>query len=320
MRAQPSDPRAADAPAKAAVAATSLEQQGKKLGVFMTLPAQLLLIFVVAFPLVMQVYVSLSFWGPLDGESWVNAYKTLNWFYNYYDLLTNERLWGAIGRTLLIMVVAVPAEFLIGFGLAILFVDSFPGKRIFYSILLTPMMMVPAVAGYMFFMIFQSNGPLNQIFGIETVWLADPGLAIIAIMIADIWQWSPLMFLILLAGILGVPDDQLKAATLLGASWRQKFVRVILPRMKGVIAIALVIRSVEAFKLFDVSFIMTKGGPGVATETISIWIYKLTFGDLDWSYVAALGITILIALSIMAVIGLILMAKSQQKRLGDVIH
>ena len=303
-----------------AIAATSLSQQGKRLGIFMTLPAQLLLVFVVAFPLVMQLYVSATWWGPLDGESWVHAYKSFNWFDNYFDLATNPRLWETIGRTVLIMAVAVPMEFLIGFGLAIVFVDSFPGKRIFYSILLTPMMMVPAVAGYMFFMIFQSNGPLNQVLGIDLVWLADPFLALIAIIIADVWQWSPLMFIILLSGILGVPEDQLQAATLLGANWWQKFTRIVLPRMKGVMIIALVIRTVEAFKLFDVAFIMTRGGPGVATETISIWIYKLTFNDLDWSYVASVGITILIALSILAAIGLTLVARAQQKRLGDVIH
>ena len=297
----------------------SLDQQRKRLGLFMTLPAQLLLLFIVAFPLVMQVYVSLSFWSPLDGESWVNAYKSLNWFYNYIDLVANERLWDAIGRTLVIMVVVVPIEFLIGFGLATLFVDSFPGKRFFYSILLMPMMIVPAVAGYMFFMIFQSNGPLNEMLGIETVWLGDPNLAMIAVMIADIWQWSPLMFLILLAGILGVPEDQLKAATLLGANWGQKFVRIVLPRMKTVIVIALVIRAVESFKLFDLMFIMTKGGPGVATETISVWLFKLTFNDLDWSYVAAIGISILIVLSVLAVIGLTVMAKAKKRLSADVV-
>lgn len=297
----------------------SLDEQYKRLGRYMTLPAQLLLVFIVAFPLVMQLYVSMTFWSPLDGETWVHAYKSLNWFYNYVDLVTNERFWGSIGRTLVIMAVVVPVEFLIGFGLATLFVESFPGKRIFYSILLMPMMIVPAVAGYMFFMIFQSNGPLNQILGIETVWLGDPNLAMVAVMIADIWQWSPLMFLILLAGILGVPEDQLKAATLLGANWRQKFVRIVLPRMKTVIIIALVIRAVESFKLFDLMFIMTKGGPGVATETISVWIFKLTFNDLDWSYVAAVGITILIALSVLAVIGLTVMARANQKRSANVV-
>lgn len=309
----------AAAVAKGEAKPRSLDQQRKRLGLYMTLPAQLLLLFIVAFPLVMQLYVSLTFWSPLDGEEWYYAYKSFTWFYNYIDLATNARLWESIGRTLTIMVVVVPIEFLIGFGLATLFVDSFPGKRFFYSILIMPMMIVPAVAGYMFFMIFQSNGPLNQLLGIDTVWLGSPNLAMIAVMVADIWQWSPLMFLILLAGILGVPEDQLKAATLLGASWGQKFVRIVLPRMKTVIVIALVIRAVESFKLFDLMFIMTKGGPGVATETISVWIFKLTFNDLDWSYVATVGISILIVLSVLAVIGLTVMAKASKRLSADVV-
>lgn len=310
--------------AKDAAGALDLAARGRKLGLLMTLPAQLLLVFIFAFPALMQIYISLTWWTPGDGTIWIYAYESFVWFDNYVELITSERLWEPIGRTMLILIVVVPVEFVIGFGLAILFVDSFPGKRVFYSILLTPMMVVPAVAGYMFFMLFQSNGPINQILSLLTgtdvqlVWLGDTTLAMAAVMIADIWQWTPLMFLILLAGILGVPEDQLKAATLLGANWRQKFWRIVLPRMRTVIIIAIVIRTVEAFKLFDVMYVMTKGGPGVATETISIYIYKL-FKQLEWSYLAAVGLSILIALSIIAVIGMTLMAKAKQKRAGDVV-
>ena len=138
-------------------------------------------------------------------------------------------LWAAILRTLFIMAVAVPLELVLGLGLATLFVDTFPGRRIFYSILLTPMMVVPAVAGYMFYMLFQSNGPVNQILSfltnsnVQLVWLSVPHLALVAVIAADVWQWTPLVFLILLAGILAVPEDQLKAATMLGANWLQRF-------------------------------------------------------------------------------------------------
>lgn len=310
--------------AKNAAGAVDLAARGRKLGLLMTLPAQLLLVFIFAFPALMQIYISLTWWTPGDGTIWIYAYESFVWFDNYVELITSERLWEPIGRTMLILIVVVPVEFVIGLGLAVLFVDSFPGKRVFYSILLTPMMVVPAVAGYMFFMLFQSNGPINHILSMLTgldiniVWLGDTTLAMVAVMIADIWQWTPLMFLILLAGILGVPEDQLKAATLLGANWGQKFWRIVLPRMRTVIIIAIVIRAVEAFKLFDVMYVMTKGGPGVATETISIYIYKL-FKQLEWSYLAAVGLSILIALSIIAVIGMTLMAKAKQKQVGDVV-
>ena len=305
--------------AKKTVALTPLERQGKRLGLFMSLPAQLLLLFIVAFPLLMQLYVSFTWWGPLDGTKWYYAYESLNAFGNYGEIFRDGHLWGALGRTFLIVGVSVPVEFMLGLGLAILFVDRFPGKRVFYSILLTPMMIVPAVAGYMFFMLFQSSGPINDLLSritglpIEIVWLGDTTLAMIAVMIADIWQWTPLMFLILLAGMVGVPEDQIKAATLLGANSWQRFWRIVLPRMNTVMIIAIVIRTVECFKIFDILYVMTRGGPGVATESISVYIYKLTFADLDWAYVAAVGLFILVALSLFAVVGLNRMQAAQKK-------
>jgi multiple sugar transport system permease protein len=304
----------------------SLAQQGVKLGRWMTLPTQLLLVFIFAFPGAMIIYVSMSWWGPLDGVPWYYAYESLNWFDNYAELLEDERFWGSMWRTFIIMIVVVPVEFFLGLGLAILFVDNFALKRVFYSVLLMPMMVVPAVAGYMFYILFQSNGPINQLlslitgYEIDLVWLSDPDNAFIAIMVADIWQWTPLMFLILLAGLLGVPEDQLKAATLLGANWAQKFWRIALPKMRIVMVIALVIRAVEAFKLFDVMYVMTKGGPGVATETISVYIYKVTFLELEWSYVSAIGFAVLMFLTALGGIGIAILANAQKKkRLADVV-
>jgi len=288
----------------------NLAAQGRRLGTLMILPAQLLLLFIVLFPLLMQIYISMTYWGPTDGVSWIYAYRSLNFFDNYVTFFSDGELWQAIMRTLFIMLVAVPLEFVLGLGLATLFVDNFAGRRIFYSILLTPMMVVPAVAGYMFYMLFQSNGPVNQILSVlshsnvQLVWLSVPHLALAAVIAVDVWQWTPLVFLILLAGILAVPEDQLKAAMMLGASWPQRFRRIVLPRMRTVIIIALILRLVEAFKLFDVMFVMTRGGPGTATETISLYIYKQTFNELEWSYVAAIGLTLLVILSVVAVVGM----------------
>ena len=283
----------------------------KALGFWMTLPTVLLLMFIVVFPLLMQLYLSVTYWSPLDGVPWYRAHESFSWFAQYWRIVTDPSLWGAIGRTLLIMVVAVPLEFLAGLGMAYLFLDPFPGRKIFYSILLTPMMVVPAVAGLMFYLCFQGTGPVNAHLGLPPTfsWLTHADRAIVTIIVADIWQWTPLMFLILLAGMLGVPSDQLLAARLLGASEWQLFRRIILPRMKPVIVIALALRTVECFKIFDVISVMTKGGPGVQTETISVYLYRLTFADYEWGYVAAIGLTVLFVLSVIAAKGLKLAAK-----------
>jgi multiple sugar transport system permease protein len=300
--------------------ATSTRDEAARLGFRLTLPAQILVLFIAVFPLLMQLYISLTDWSPLSGLNWWSAWELWNGFANYSDLASDNRFWGALWRTAVVMVVCVPAEFLLGLVLATLFADDFPGKRFFYSILLMPMMVVPAVAGYMFFMLFQSGGPLNDILSTLTgtrvaiAWLSDPTLALIAVMIADIWQWTPLMFLILLAGLVGVPQDQIKAATLLGANPWRRFTTIVLPKMKTIIIIALAIRVIENFKIFDTLYIMTGGGPGVATETISVYIYKVTTQDLIWGYVAAIALAILIVLSIATVFAMKRMAAAREVR------
>lgn len=291
-------------PPQVAPAPDDQARADRKLGLYLTLPAQILVLFIAVFPLLMQLYISLTDWSPLTGMQWFHAWSLWNNLGNYVELSLDARWWSALGRTLLVMAICVPAQFFLGLALAILFMDNFRGRSIFYSILLMPMMVVPAVAGYMFFMLFQSTGPLNNIFSaisgqnVGIAWLSNPWLALVAVMVADIWQWTPLMFLILLAGLLGVPDDQVKAATLLGANWWQRFLTIMLPRMKTIIIIALAIRTIENFKIFDTLYIMTGGGPGVATETISVYIYKLTTNDLSWGYVAAIALVILISLSV----------------------
>ena len=288
-----------------------------RLGLWLTLPAQLLVLFIALFPILMQVYISLTDWSPLDGIPWWKAHELWIGLLNYADLMADNRFWGALWRTMFVMAVCVPVQFLLGLGLAALFVDDFRGKRVLYSTLLVPMMVVPAVAGYMFFMLFQSGGPVNDLLSFFTsdpvriAWLSDPDLALIAVMIADIWQWTPLMFLILLAGMISVPQDQQMAAIILGASWRRRFFTIVLPRMKSIIIIALAIRVIEIFKIFDTLFIMTGGGPGVATETISVYIYKVTQQELIWSYVAAIALAILIVLSVVSVFAIKRMQRAQ---------
>lgn len=290
-----------------------------RLGLWLTLPAQLLILFVAVFPLLMQLYLGFTDWTPLAGRSWTRAYELWAGFWNYQDLFADPRFHSALWRTLIVILIAVPAEFLIGLGLATLFMQEFRGKRFLYSALLVPMMIVPAVAGYMFFLLFQSEGPINGLISVFTgspvaiSWLTDPNLALITVIIADVWQWTPLMFLILLAGLLGVPRDQLTAATLLGAGPWQRFRTIVLPKMKVIIVIALAIRTIEVFKIFDTLFIMTAGGPGTATETISVFFYKIMTLELAWSYVAAAGLLILIGLTILAVLAMMFLPKPKEQ-------
>jgi multiple sugar transport system permease protein len=273
-------------------------------------PAQLVLLMIIIFPLGLEVYISLTSWTPTKGGSWWEAYKFWDWGANYIQVLTDSAFWQSMGRTILIVGIAVPLEFLLGLGLAFLFLEEFKGKRIFHTINLIPMMIVPAIAGYMFFMLFQTNGPINAILSIVSgravaiPWLTTEATAITSVIIAEVWQWTPLMFLILLSGLMGMPEDQMRAATMLGASFWQKFRYLMLPMLTPIIIIALVIRFMEAFKIFDAIFLMTAGGPAKATESISIFMYKAAFLNLRWSYAAAAAMIILVIMTMFATFAL----------------
>ncbi|MDW4496588.1 sugar ABC transporter permease [Sulfitobacter sp. D35] len=293
-----------------------LAAERRSLAKRLLIPTQVLLVFIVAFPLLMQVYISLTWWTPLDGDPWYQAWLSWNWFDNFSYMLQDSALWSSVGRTLLFVAIAVPIEFVLGLVLAALFYEGVYARPVLYSLILMPMMIVPAVAGYIFFLIFQQTGPLNAVLStvwpgaMEVNWLNDTTRAFVAVVIADVWQWTPLMFLILFAGLMSVPEDQMRAATILGANWRQRFFRIALPRIKTVIAIAIGLRVIECFKIFDMLFVMTGGGPGVATESLSLFLYKRTFQDLEWSYVAAIGITVLVVLSVVTAM---LMARVRKK-------
>lgn len=294
----------------------SLQQGGfvdtAKFGLYLVLPAQIMLIFIVVFPMLSAIYLSLTQWSPLTaaGTRWYEAYKFWGWLRNYWELIRDKDFLLAILRTVLIVGVVVPIEFFLGLALAFLFLDKFPGKKILHTLILMPMMIVPAVAGFTFYMLFQNVGPVNAVLGsvlsheVSIPWLTGKVMAILSIMLVDIWEWTPLMFLILLSGLMALPEDQINAAVILGASRWQRFRLVVFPLLKPVITIGLIIRGMEAIKIFDPIWIMTTGGPGTATETISVYMYKHGFKYLKWSWVAAGGILIMIIISIASVYAL----------------
>ena len=270
------------------------------------LPGVALLLLLVLFPVVMEIYISLTTWTPTTGSQWYYAYREWVWFDNYWDGLTSPSFLTAVLRTIVITAAATGVEFLLGFGLALLFLEKFLGRQVATVLFLIPMMIVPAVSGFVFYLLLQTTGPVNTILSailpgtVEARWLTDPTLTPISVVIVDIWQWTPLMFLILLAGLMAVPEDQIQAADILGASWAQKLRHVVLPIVKPIILIALIIRAMEAFKIFDAAWLLTTGGPGEASSTISVKLYREAFQNSEWSYVAALAIVVMILVSVAA--------------------
>ncbi|MGC1441854.1 MAG: sugar ABC transporter permease, partial [Burkholderiaceae bacterium] len=153
-------------------------------------------------------------------------------------------------------------------------------------------------------------GPINQVIGWFTgsdaaiLWTINPNLVYPAILVAEIWQWTPFMFLLLLAALANVDKSQLEAASIDGAGWWRTFFKIVLPAIWPVMAIAVLIRGLDLFRLFDVVWALTKGGPGTSTETISIFTYNQGFRQFETSYTAAVALLVIVLLSIVVMLAL----------------
>jgi len=269
-------------------------------------PAQLVMLIMVAFPAGLAIYIGLTEWTPTTGSDVWGAYHYWHWFDGYWEALTTPTFWAAVWRTVWFTGVSVTAEFAIGFGLALLFLKEFRGRGVVTLFFLLPMMVVPAVSGFIFFMLFQVDGPINLALAavvrhpVSIHWLDNPSLVMWSTITVDIWQWTPLMFLILLSGLVSLPEDQMNAARVLGANFWQQFRYLILPMMKPILLIAVIIRTVEVFKVFDAPYLLTGGGPGDASTTISIYLYRQVFVASRWGYASAAAIVVLILVSVAA--------------------
>ena len=278
---------------------------------------------VIIIPFILTVYISFLRWRA--NRPFEQAY--LSGFRNYEQVLTDEGFWAALGRTFYFAGTAVIFELLIGFILAMLVHQVVRGRRIYITLFLIPMMVVPVVAGYNFSMIYLDSGPLNQLLspfmnmlGIDPRirWLSDPTAAQLAIIFADIWQWTSLTFLIFLSGFSSLPPQLIDAARLMGASKRQIFFWVELPLLKPAIVIAVVIRSMEALKMFDPVVLLTFGGPGTSTQTIAYYLWEQVWQFNKYSFGAAASILLLILFSVLIFTGIWLMIrqKSQFEQAG----
>ncbi len=273
-------------------------KKGMRLGTALMLPGQIVSVLVLVLPLIVALYMSFTDWSPTRGSLFDAGFVG---FDNYSELLVwDTRFLYSVLRTIVISIICLCLEFTFGLCLAVLFLREFKGKSILFSAFLTPMMILPVVVGYTFWMLFQSNGPINQIItmiagqGAAVQWFRNAPFAILAVIVTEVWHWTPLFFLILLSGLNAIPENPIRAAVILGANPRQIFWKIILPMLKPVIIVAFVIRSMEIIKLFDEVYMLTRGGPGAATETISLYIYKLAFNDFQLAYGAAAAFLVLL--------------------------
>jgi multiple sugar transport system permease protein len=226
-------------------------------------------------------------------------------FANFTRMLTDNQFHVGLFNMIVFTVSAVAFEFLLGLGLAVLF-DRFLRRFNFLkTVLMIPMMLPPIAVAITWKLIYQPQfGVLNELMyrlGLPPqAWAGDVHLAMFTIILADIWEWTPFVFLLMLAGLASLPTEPYEAAELDGASeWRQ-FWDLTLPFLKPVIAIALLLRTMDALRLFDLVFILTGGGPANATQVLSLYIFQVAFRFVDIGYAAAISLFVLAATTVLA--------------------
>ena len=253
-------------------------------------PAMIVLVALTAFP---TVYMFVAAFVKFDASAPLNSkFAGID---NFLRLFTDDKFHNALVNTAVFSVVAVTLEFVLGLGFALL-VDTYIRRANFIkTLLILPMMMPTIVVAITWKLMYQPQfGVINDLLGRigipPLLWAASVKTAMPSIILIDIWEWTPFIFLMCLAGLASLPQEPFEAAELDGASAFQKFRDLTLPFLKPVIVVTLLLRIMDAFRLFDQVYVLTLGGPAGATETLSFYLYKVTFRFFDIGYAAAISL------------------------------
>lgn len=214
---------------------------------------------------------------------------------NFRRVLVNPRFWQSLGVTAIFALVAVPLQIALGLGLAMLINRMARGREIYASLFLFPMMLAPIVVGFSWNLFLNPiYGPLNALLRgmgfAPPAWASSPSWALPTVVLADIWQWTPFVMIILLAGLRSIPVRVFEASRVDGSNRWQTFAYILLPMMAPYMMVAFVLRFIDSFKVFDVLYILTKGGPGTSTQNLAYYTYDMGFSRFDFGLAGALSI------------------------------
>jgi multiple sugar transport system permease protein len=270
------------------------------------IPAVGLLLALNLFPLVFSVVMSFSNVATDNGLALTEA-TTANWS----QLLHDTGFWDSVKFTLFLVAAGVTLEFLFGLGLALLLWHPIPGGGFFRVLFSIPMMLAPVAIGFMFRMLFNEQyGPVDTILrsvGLPNVqWLSSTRTAPIAVLILDVWQWTPLMFLLLLAGLQSIPGDAVEAARVEGASGFRVIWNVVLPLLAPISVMAIFLRMILAFTIFGEIYLLTGGGPGTSTTSTTLYAYTTGYQTFNISYGSTISLALLVLVTVVATLFLAL--------------
>ncbi len=268
-----------------------------KKGFRYTAPALLLLTGVMIYPLFYVFYLS------LHRRLLIFDLSKFVGLENYYFLLRDERFWNALKNTLFFTISSVSLELILGLSLALIVNKPFKGRGIVRAMILTPWAIPTVVAAKMWEWIYNADmGVLNFLISAKINWLGDPFWALWAAILADVWKTTPFVVILLLAGLQVIPQEVYQAAKADGAGTWACFHKITLPLLKPVILVVLIFRTLDAFRVFDVIYVLTGGGPANTTETLSIYAYKMLFQTLQFGYGSALSVVVFLCVGGLSVV------------------
>ena len=293
-------------------------KERNKFIILMLLPATVLLVGLTLFPFIVSLILSFTDYSLLrPGQT---KFIFLD---NYVELMKTDEFWIALRVTVVFTILAVFIQVVLGVIFATLLHNENTNVSLLRTLYLLPLAISPIAATFTFRLMFNpSLGVLNyfvKLLGFQPqAWLASPNTAMLSLIIVDTWQWTPFILLICLGGLSSLPSEPFEAAKVDGASTWQIFTKITLPMLYPFIALALLFRSIDAFKTFDIIYVLTSGGPGILTRTLNLYAFKHGIEYLSMGYAGSIAIVMLIITIVVAQIFLrknkLLLPKDTLKR------
>jgi multiple sugar transport system permease protein len=268
-----------------------------RIGMIMLAPTMIIMTVVGIFPLIHSLYISLTGYRPTDPDKF-QGFVGLG---NYVTALTDLQFLYSVFLSLVFTALSVSISLIIAVLLAVLFNQRLPGFTLLRTIIIIPMLITPIAVGITWrIMMMPDLGVLNYVTGLLGLapmsWASAKSSALASVIMVDVWQWTPFMFLIVFAGLSALPRSPFEAASIDGASPVQTFFSVTLPMLKPVIVIAALLRIVDAMRTYDTIYIITRGGPDLATDLPSIFLQRVNFRFFNLGYGAATSWLILLVI------------------------
>jgi multiple sugar transport system permease protein len=266
-------------------------------------PALILILAITLYPLIYSLTISFQDFD-INRAATETKFVGLD---NYINLTKDPLFWNSLKLSIIYVVGSVAGSLILGFGLALLLDRELRGITVLRSLLIIPMVVTPVSIGLTWRMMFSSQiGIINVILsmlGLPTsLWIESTKTALLSVMLVDIWEWTPFMFLIILAGLRSLPVSPFESAMVDGTSAWQRLRYLTIPMLRPVLYVAIILRTVDALRIFDQVFLMTRGGPAQATDLFSLFVYRVGFKLSHMSYAAALSWVLLIISTVLLIL------------------